>query len=97
MTHSLQTSGLDNISLATQILGFSIVSPLVALRAFARFKLRHPFGIEDATCYMAWLLFVAHSICTIFYTYTGGTVSNAQGDDLETKYKVPPFQTPLIN
>lgn len=70
MTHSLQTNDLDNISLATQILGFSIVSPLVALRAFARFKLRHPFGVEDgmcpfilfasllileATCYMAWV------------------------------------------
>ncbi|KAJ5195338.1 uncharacterized protein N7498_008776 [Penicillium cinerascens] len=47
MTHSLQTNNLDNISLATQILGFSIVSPLVALRAFASYKLHHPFGVED--------------------------------------------------
>ncbi|KAJ5549583.1 hypothetical protein N7513_006817 [Penicillium frequentans] len=39
--------GLDSISLATQILCFSIVPPLIALRVFAKYKLHLPFGIDD--------------------------------------------------
>ncbi|KAJ5949896.1 hypothetical protein N7454_001480 [Penicillium verhagenii] len=40
---------LDLISLVTQILCFSIVPPLIALRAFARYKLHVPFGVDDVT------------------------------------------------
>ncbi|KAJ6113898.1 hypothetical protein N7523_007215 [Penicillium sp. IBT 18751x] len=40
---------LEEISLATQILSFTIVSPFVALRAFSTFYLRHAVGIEDDT------------------------------------------------
>ncbi|KAJ5109568.1 hypothetical protein N7532_002213 [Penicillium argentinense] len=39
---------LESISLVTQILCFTIVSPLIILRLFAKFKLHHPFGVEDA-------------------------------------------------
>ncbi|KAJ5620009.1 hypothetical protein N7510_003993 [Penicillium lagena] len=58
MNHSLRKrENLASISLATQILCFSIVIPLVALRFFAKFKLRLPFGLEDASCYAALILF----------------------------------------
>lgn len=72
MNSSIQTSNhLVKISLVTQILSFAIVSPFIALRAYARFQLRHPVGIEDGmcrsimssiyllilevTCYIAWV------------------------------------------
>lgn len=38
---------LDSISLATQILCLSIVPPLIALRAFAKYKSHLPFGVDD--------------------------------------------------
>ncbi|KAJ5320877.1 hypothetical protein N7476_003879 [Penicillium atrosanguineum] len=40
---------LGTISLVTQILSLAIISPLIALRAFSRFQLRHQVGIEDDT------------------------------------------------
>jgi hypothetical protein len=44
-------NSLDSISLVTQILCFSITSPLIALRIFARLKLHHSFGVEDGKKY----------------------------------------------
>lgn len=64
-----KSESLRSISLVTQILCFAIISPLIALRLFARVKLHHPFGVEDVTCYLAWLLFLGHCICTLCYTF----------------------------
>ncbi|KAJ5651684.1 hypothetical protein N7507_009110 [Penicillium longicatenatum] len=92
MNHWLQKRGedLDSISLATQILCFSIIPPLIALRAFAKYKLRLEFGVDDASCYVALILFVGHSISTLFYTYAGGTISHGvyTTRDHEIKYKI---------
>lgn len=41
---------LNSISLVTQILCFSIITPLVLLRLFARIRLRYPLGAEDGMC-----------------------------------------------
>ncbi|KAJ5909331.1 hypothetical protein N7504_003974 [Penicillium tannophilum] len=82
--------GLDSISLATQILCFSIVPPLIALRAFAKHKLHLPLGVDDASCYAALILFMGHCISIIFYTYSGGTISHGvyTTRDREIKYKI---------
>lgn len=42
---------LRSISLVTQILCFSVVTSLVALRLSAKVRLRHPFGVDDGTCF----------------------------------------------
>ncbi|OQE29764.1 hypothetical protein PENSTE_c002G07327 [Penicillium steckii] len=68
-----KSESLSSISLVTQILCFVIISPLIGLRLFARVKLHHPFGVEDATCYIAWLLFLGHCICTLCYTFSPDT------------------------
>lgn len=48
MNDPVQKNGnLNSISLVTQILCFSIISPLIALRLLARLKLHHSFGVED--------------------------------------------------
>lgn len=46
-----KSESLRSISLVTQILCFAIISPLIALRLFARVKLHHPFGVEDGKCF----------------------------------------------
>ncbi|KAJ5458609.1 hypothetical protein N7475_009997 [Penicillium sp. IBT 31633x] len=88
---------LESINLTTQILCFSIISPLVALRLYAKIKLHLPFGVEDASCYAALILFWGHSICALFYTSSGGPVSSDSSAtwDRGTKYKVSKYYTPF--
>jgi hypothetical protein len=40
---------LESISLVTQFLCFSVIPLLVAIRAFAKYKLHLAFGVEDGT------------------------------------------------
>lgn len=42
-----EANSLDSISLVTQILCFSITSPLIVLRLVSRLTLHHSFGVED--------------------------------------------------
>ncbi|KAJ5443714.1 uncharacterized protein N7458_007586 [Penicillium daleae] len=54
MNFSPQKRGnLESISLVTQLLCFSAIPLLVAIRAFAKNKLHLAFGVEDASCYAA--------------------------------------------
>ncbi|KAJ5538871.1 hypothetical protein N7494_008350 [Penicillium frequentans] len=94
--------GLDSISLATQILCFSIIPPLIALRVFAKYKLHLPFGVDDdyvhgslhlnIILYENELKMVRSTLLINLHadTYSGGNISHGvyTTRDREIKYKV---------
>ena len=73
MTHSQKSDHLEKISLATQILCFSIFTPLVEPWLFARLKLRNRFGVEDGMCPSISLvsLLILEATCYIQLLFCG--------------------------
>ncbi|KAJ5167240.1 uncharacterized protein N7482_006021 [Penicillium canariense] len=87
---------LFQVNLATQILCFVILTPLVILRLFARRKI-HYIGVDDVTCVLAWFFFMGYCINALFYGLYGGTypAHELTQDDLETCLKIT-YIAPII-
>ncbi|KAJ5216640.1 uncharacterized protein N7498_003047 [Penicillium cinerascens] len=61
------------INYATQILCFIVTTPFVLLRVFVRWKVNHALGIDDALCFIGWVLFMGYCANALIYGFSGCT------------------------
>ncbi|KAJ5999785.1 hypothetical protein N7481_000194 [Penicillium waksmanii] len=66
------------INYATQILCFVVVTPLVWLRIFVRWRLKPALGIDDAACVIGWVLFMGYCANALIYGFLGCTVQPSE-------------------
>ncbi|KAI3294447.1 hypothetical protein DTO002I6_4616 [Penicillium roqueforti] len=72
MTVENPTDVLHTVNLVTQCLCIPIVTIFVILRFYTRFRFKHPLGVEDLACTIAWLLFMGYCAISIVVGQHGG-------------------------
>ncbi|PKY00324.1 hypothetical protein P168DRAFT_76489 [Aspergillus campestris IBT 28561] len=91
---ALPDNTLLQINLSTQILCYIFVTLPVALRLVIWREIGRPFGVEDVTCFVAWirtqLLFMGYCTCALIYGFDGGAEGMASLSDnqIETSFKI---------
>ncbi|KAL3454941.1 hypothetical protein BJX64DRAFT_107016 [Aspergillus heterothallicus] len=86
----LSENPLLQISLATQILCYTLVTTFVFLRLFLQRSLGKPVSADDVTCFIAWLLFMGYCTCALIYAFAGGAnrQSHLTPSEVETSFKI---------